>query len=289
MLSRSGTRILIEDEGGAVHHCHSRRRAGGAVCGDRIAWESSGREGCVLTEVYPRHNEVTRRDRHRRLRTIAANVDQLVIVSAPCPAPQWDLIDRYLVAAAAMDAQALLLLNKTDLIEAGETAPAALGVYRRAGYATLGTSVVTGAGLPALAEALRGRTSILVGQSGVGKSALVQRFLPELDIAVGRLSAQGTTGRHTTTQATLYHLPQGGDLIDSPGVRTFEPPRLTPAQVHRGFREFRPHAGHCRYHNCTHTNEPGCAIMAAARAGEIDPRRLESYRHLLRSIQGQNP
>lgn len=283
VLARSGTRMVVEDERRTLHHCHPRRRAGGAVCGDRVTWEASGPGECVVTEVHPRHNEVTRRDRHRRLRTIAANVDQLVIVLAPRPAPQWALIDRYLVAAASMDAQTLLLLNKVDLIEAGETAVSeAVHVYRRAGYATLTTSAVSGEGLAALTRTLRERTSILVGQSGVGKSALVRHFLPQMDITVGRLSTQSATGRHTTTQATLYHLPQGGDLIDSPGVRTFEPPQLTPAEVQRGFLEFRPYAGQCRYHNCTHTNEPGCAIIAAA---EIDPRRLDSYQQLLKSIQ----
>lgn len=287
MITRSGTRLMVEDEQGTGRWCHPRRRAGRAVCGDRVHWEWPEGGGCVLTSVQPRRNEVTRRNRHRRLRTSAANVDQLVVVIAPRPAPQWGLIDRYLVAGAALDAQVLLLLNKLDLIGPGDHVVEDLAIYARAGYATLTTSAATGEGMDALANALRDRTNILVGQSGMGKSALARYFLPHQDIAIGGLSVQGSAGRHTTTQATLYHLPPGGDLIDSPGVRHFDPPRLTSVEIQKGFLEFRPHAGRCRFHNCTHMNEPGCAVIGAAEGREIHSRRLASYQRLFRSLQGE--
>jgi len=283
VVTRFGAELLVMEAAGRVRRCRSRRRLERIVCGDRVALEHTDR-GCVVTEVLARHNAVTRHDRHGRPRVIAANVDQMVVVSACRPPPNWGMVDRYLVAAENLPAEAAVLLNKTDLPCGDETAER-IEVYRRIGYPVLRTSALTGQGLDALRDRLRDRTSILVGPSGVGKSALVKALLPDLEIRIGAVSAAHGTGRHTTTRATLYTLPQGGRLIDSPGVRDFEPPAFDARALQRGFREFAPYLGRCRFPDCTHTVEPGCAVIAAAQAGGIDPRRLESYQRLVRQAR----
>lgn len=279
VVTRYGARLEVLHDDGTVSRCTARRRLEHIVCGDRVRFEQHNGD-CVVTDILPRRNALTRSDPRGRPRTIAANIDQLVVVTACLPAPHWGMVDRYLAAAENLPAEAVLVLNKTDLACEAETVQR-LDVYARIGYATLRTSARTGSGLDALRALLRARTSILVGASGVGKSALVQALLPELDIRLGALSEAHGTGRHTTTRATLYRLPEGGRLIDSPGVRDFEPPPFDLHQLQRGFREFTPYLGRCRFPDCTHTTEPGCAVTAAARAGEIDPRRLDSYRRLV--------
>jgi ribosome biogenesis GTPase len=278
VVTRFGAELLVMDAAGLTRRCRARRRLEHVVCGDRVAVET-GDKGCVVTDVLPRRNAVTRRDRQGRTRVIAANIDQMVVVTACRPAPNWGMVDRYLVAAENLPAEAAVVLNKIDL-DCEDEAGKRLDLYGRIGYPALRASALTGRGLDALRARLRDRTSILVGASGVGKSALVKALLPDLDIRIGAISEAHGTGRHTTTRATLYTLPQGGRLIDSPGVRDFEPPAFGVRELQRGFREFAPYLGQCRFPDCTHTVEPGCAVIAAARDGVIDPRRLESYQRL---------
>ena len=279
VVTRYGAELLVMDSQGGTHRCRSRRRLEHLVCGDRVRFEL--RDGaCVVTEVLPRDNALTRTDARGRPRVIAANIDQVVVVTACLPPPNWGMVDRYLVAAENLPAGALVLLNKIDLSGPDRTDCARLAVYERIGYPTLATSTLSGQGLDRLRTRLQGHTSIFVGQSGVGKSSLIKALLPQLDIRIGELSQAHGTGRHTTTRTMLYLLPEGGRLIDSPGVRDFEPPRFSVRELERGFVEFAPYLGHCRYPDCTHTVEPGCAVVAAAEAGEIDPERLRSYQRL---------
>ena len=147
-------------------------------------------------------------------------------------------------------------------------------------------SALAGEGLDALRARLTGHCSILVGQSGVGKSSLIKRLLPDHDITVGKLSVASGLGKHTTTATTLYHLPNGGRLIDSPGVRDFRLGAVPPAELARGFREFQPCLGHCKFNDCRHLSEPGCAVIDAVTDGRISARRLESYRRLLQKPDG---
>ena len=205
------------------------------------------------------------------------------IVVASRPSFQEGLIDRYLAASEIIGAQPLLVVNKADMLDAGGryTMEERLAPFEKIGYDLLFTSNRTTDGLKELHEHLGGHTSILVGQSGVGKSSLVLSLLPDLEIRVGALSEAPGLGRHTTTVASLYHLPDGGDLIDSPGVRDFNLWTRDAGEVAYGFRDFRPFLGQCRFNNCQHVTEPGCAVSDAARRGEIEPRRLESYRHIL--------
>ena len=204
------------------------------------------------------------------------------------PAHDAFLIDRYLVAAELAGATPLVVINKSDLLDprVADMPTDDLRGYADIGYGILLMSARENTGIDKLAQALVNRTSILVGQSGVGKSSLIKRLLPERDIQIGRLSDASGQGRHTTTATTLYHLPQGGDLIDSPGVRDFRLGETTPADLARGFREFRPYLGLCRFQDCRHQSEPGCAVKAAMRKGMISERRLTSYTRLAKGRIG---
>jgi ribosome biogenesis GTPase / thiamine phosphate phosphatase len=278
VLARFGAELVIEDETGQARRCTTRRRLQDAVCGDRVEWMPSEAGNDVVTAILPRHNLLERLDPRGQIRAVAANIDQVVLVTARRPPPQWPLVDRYLVAIETLEATALLVINKTDLEDsAAEDTRPMEALYGGLGYDVLHTSATTGLGFDALRVRLKGCTSVLVGQSGVGKSSLIQALLPDEDLRIGELSEATGEGRHTTTAARLYHLPDGGDLIDSPGVRDFTPPPLPPEALARGFVEFRPHLGHCRFHNCVHDREPGCAVKAAVASGEISTERYASY------------
>jgi ribosome biogenesis GTPase len=233
-----------------------------------------------------------RPDPYGKLKPVAANIDRIFIVIAPLPAPHGNLIDRYLVAAEACGIEPVLVLNKTDLLAADPglraTVDALLAIYPTLGYQLLRVSsrpCDAGGGLEPLLAGLRGHTSVFVGQSGVGKSSLVNTLLPGVDLRVGALSELTNKGTHTTTTAQLFHLPSGGSLIDSPGIREFGLWHMSRAQVEQGFREFRPHLGHCRFRDCKHREEPGCAILEAAAAGAISAPRLDSYRRIVESLE----
>ena len=261
---------------------------GRPCCGDRVTVRRADDESAVVVAIEPRRNEFARADARQRRQIIAANLDRVLIVIAPAPPPSRDLVERYLVAVHSLGIEPVLVLNKADLLNGAAIEPGGpldhLEDYRRLGYTVLETSCKAAPGTSVLDAALQNRVSILVGQSGVGKSSLVQALLPDVDIRTGALSQVTGLGRHTTTVTMLYHLPDGGDLIDSPGVRDFS---LSPVAVDRlaqGFREFRPYLGQCRFHNCRHAGEPGCAVQDAARSGVINQRRLANYRELVRMM-----
>jgi len=283
-----GAALVLEDDQGELHKCHARQNLGPITCGDRVVWQASELGDGVVTAVAPRNTCLERPDSHGRLRPIAANLDRLVIVVASAPDFSEAMIDRYLVAAELTGIPAALLLNKTDLLDA-TTRPqveARLADFARIGYPVWQASCSAEHGLDTLLEALAGGTSLLVGQSGVGKSSLVNALIPGRDIRTGALSKTGGRGTHTTTVTTLYHLAGGGDLVDSPGVWEFGPPIDSATELEHGFIEFRPHLGHCRFADCSHLVEPGCAVEAAVKAGEIAHRRLKSYRQLHNELSG---
>jgi len=282
VLVNYGKSVLVEDDAGCLYRCVARRKLPQVVSGDRVAWEPVGAQEGVINAVEPRHTVLQRADSANRTRALAANIDQILIVVAPQPAHDAFLIDRYLVAAELAGATPLVVVNKADLLDpqSADAPEDALREYAAIGYGTLLTSVREDSGIDKLVQTLVNRTSILVGQSGVGKSSLINRLLPELDIQIGKLSDASGQGRHTTTATTLYHLPQGGDLIDSPGVRDFRLGETAPADLARGFREFRPYLGLCRFQDCRHLSEPGCAVKAAMREGAVSERRMASYTQL---------
>ncbi|MAT65057.1 MAG: ribosome small subunit-dependent GTPase [Gammaproteobacteria bacterium] len=287
VIRHHGRNALVETASGERLECTARKRVHDLACGDRVEWSPAGENQGVIERVLPRASVLTRPDHRGRPRALAANVDQLLIVIAPEPEPTAALIDRYLIAAELMPARPVLVLNKTDRLTADTRThiDALLAEFAALGMPVVRVNTREPGALQPLIELLATHTSILVGQSGVGKSSLVNALLPEHDIRVGELSEASGQGRHTTSDTTLYHLPGGGELIDSPGVRDFHLWHIDKAELAQGFCEFRDYAGRCRFHNCRHLNEPGCAVQAAVDAGEISARRLESYRKLYAQLE----
>lgn len=277
-MAAYGRRYLVELADGGTLDCVTRGKRGALACGDRVTVVRAARGQGVIESLAPRTTLLYRSDRARQ-KLIAANVTQIVVVTAPRPAIHEDLVNRCLAAAEHAGIPALIALNKSDLPEA-DSALAALEPWRRLGYRVVALSARRD---PApLAPHLSGQTSVLVGQSGVGKSTLVNALVPGASVRVAELSAALDSGRHTTTHARLYHLDAESHLIDCPGLQEFGLHHLDPGALQRAFVEFRPFLGQCRFRDCRHVAEPGCAIAAAADRGEIGAGRLDSYRALVR-------
>lgn len=287
VIAHYGTQVAVESEPGNSQRCHLRANLEGLVTGDRVVWCEGDPMGVVVAQR-ERHSVLSRPDPYGKLKPVAANIDQILLVIAPRPEPHANLIDRYLVAAEVVGIEPVILLNKMDLLAAEPALAQAmddlLAIYPTLGYRILRTSIRDG-GLDELQSALHERTSVFVGQSGVGKSSLVNALLPAADIRVGALSESTQKGTHTTTTALLLHLNCGGTLIDSPGIREFGLWHMSRAQVEQGFREFRPLLGTCKFRDCQHQHEPGCAILAGVESGVISERRLESYRRIVASLE----
>jgi ribosome biogenesis GTPase len=279
---------LVEDTEGGLHRCVARRGLPQIVCGDKVQWLPTGDATGVIEAIMPRRSVLLRAAGNNALRPLVANIDQIIIEAALEPALDSFLIDKYTVAAELAHTEPLIVINKADLLQPAERSRVEqlMHEYQAIGYTTLLTSTLLNTGLEAFMDCLANRTSILVGQSGGGKSSLVKRLLPDHDITVGKLSAASGLGRHTTTATTLYHLPQGGMLIDSPGVRDFRLGAVPAGELAQGFREFLPYLGHCKFNDCRHLTEPGCAVAAALAEGHISERRMASYRLLLQDAAG---
>lgn len=284
VLSHYGKQADVENNGDrTVVRCHLRANLGNIVAGDRVIWRA-GADGGVVTALFPRDSELHRPDSFGKLKLVAANVTRMVIVIAPEPQAHANLIDRYLVVAETLGMEPLLLLNKRDLLSADSELPALLADYAGLGYKTVQISARVDDGMADLHLHLHSGTSIFVGQSGVGKSSVIQALLPDHAIKVGALSEQEQKGRHTTTYARLYHFPFGGDCIDSPGIREFGLWHMSADQVAEGFREFRAHMDNCRFRNCSHRHEPGCALQDAVQQGQVSAQRFQSYQQIIASL-----
>ncbi len=288
IIAHYGVQLDIErpSEPGSLYRCHLRANLPPLVTGDRIIWRPGKDDIGVVVAQLPRESELCRPDNQGRIKPVAANIDYIVLVVAPVPRAHANLIDRYLVAAEAVDIEPVLLLNKTDLID--ETNRDYLlnlmATYRDLGYQVLTASTTAEHELSAIQELLKDHTSVFVGQSGVGKSSLVNVLLPGIETKVGELSEQTGKGMHTTTAARLFHFPDGGSLIDSPGIREFGLWHMEPEDVLNGFREFREFLGYCRFRDCQHELEPGCALLQALDEGKIEQKRMDSYRQILASL-----
>lgn len=290
VIAHFGVQVEVEaqdgDVAGQVFRCHLRANLPALVTGDKVVWRAGNQGIGVIVAQMPRSTELCRPDSRGQLKPVAANVDLIVIVFAPAPEPHANLIDRYLVAAEHAGIRPLLLLNKADLINE-QNAPALnalLAVYRQLGYPLLEVSAHHGDGMQQLQTLLDGHISVFVGQSGVGKSSLVNSLLPDVDTRVGELSEWSGQGQHTTTTARLYHFPGGGELIDSPGIREFGLGHVSRADVEAGFIEFNELIGTCRFRDCKHDREPGCALLKALDEGRITPQRMNSYRSIIASL-----
>jgi len=284
VIATFGRHLLLRSPDGIVHKARPQGRHLEIACGDRVEYEQNAGE-TIVTAVCPRATQLRRSSLRARSELLAANLTQLAVVVAPLPEPDLFVVDRFLCAAECAGLHALIVCNKQDLA-LQQPMQAALAPYAALGYPICGLSAAAAADAPQLLDplraALRDHTTIFVGQSGVGKSSLTRLLTSDpAQIAIGAL-IKDEEGRHTTTASRLFDCDGGGRIVDSPGVRDFAPAidDLEPTTL--GFREVAQRASQCRFQDCSHMQEPGCAVQAAVQAASVDARRYESYRRLRR-------
>lgn len=295
VIGRFGKHADVEDQSGTITRCHIRRTVDSVVCGDNVMFSKEDNDDSAVTGVIEivkdRHSLLSRPDFYDGIKPIAANIDQIIIVSSVLPVLSLNIIDRYLVACEDTGIQPVIVLNKVELMsdEERKETQTALKLYEKLGYRVMFTSCKSGEGIEALSQLLGDKISVFVGQSGVGKSSLINQILPGADELVGEISDNSGLGQHTTTAAKLLHIPTGGDLIDSPGVREFALWHLPHERVTWGFIEFRDFLGGCKFRDCKHLNDPGCLLRQAVEDGQIDAQRFDSYHRILVSMEEQRP
>lgn len=287
VLAVQGLHSTVEAAGGAIFSCATRRllktiatdKRHVVAAGDFVMFRPVTDDEGIIERVEPRTTVLSRATRGRQ-QIIVTNVDQLLIIaSAAEPYLKPNLIDRFLITAHKTGLRPLVCINKIDLVDLASLAPL-VGTYSQLGYEVLLLSAATGFGIDRLRRALAGRASVVAGQSGVGKSSLVNAVDPSLVLRTAAVSAESQKGRHTTTTARLWPLACGGYVVDTPGIRQFQLWDVIPAEVAGFYRDIRPYINHCRFPNCTHTHEAGCAVKNAVADGWLDLRRYESYCHL---------
>ena len=303
VISHHGRQLFAETEQLKKIKCKIRQNLGDIACGDYVVVQQakdldsrhkstashSDASQYVVVAVKERSNLLVKTGFAGAIKPVAANIGQLVIVTALKPKPNPYLIDRYLTAAENLPAKALIVINKVDLLdyETKRTVDDLTGLYSSIGYDVISTSIKQDLGLDALSDALSNTTSILVGLSGVGKSSIVKAILPKEEIKIGETSQATGEGKHTTTVSALYHLKDNGIIIDSPGVRDFTPINNSIDEITHGFKDIRKFSGACKFSNCSHTNEPGCAMKQAVSDGLLDEQRFNNYLRLIQEFNEQ--
>ncbi|MDR3299491.1 MAG: ribosome small subunit-dependent GTPase A [Candidatus Accumulibacter sp.] len=279
VIAAHGRHYLVELPDGGALPCFPRGKKSRLACGDQVLIVRDNATQGVIDAVLPRRALLYRSNAFRQ-KLIAANVSLVIIVVAVEPSFSEELVTRCLVAAESQDIGALIVLNKCDLADRLASAEAALAPFSRLGCPILRLSARDNAGADALRPPLAGQSGVLVGQSGMGKSTLINALIPEAKARTREISQALDSGKHTTTHATLYRLPENASIIDSPGLQEFGLHHLSLPELEHGFREFRPLRGSCRFRDCRHDREPGCAIRAAVDAGDIAPSRYAAFRAL---------
>ena len=277
VVAAHGRQYRVELTNGELLLCYPRGKKSEVACGDRVVVAPGGDQQGVIETVAPRHTLLYRSNQYKQ-KLIAANVTQIVVVVATEPSFSDELVTRCIVAAESQDIKILIVLNKCDLTTRLDLALAQLDVFARLGYPLLQLSARAGA--EQLRPYLQGQTSVLVGQSGMGKSTLTNALLPHAAAPTREVSVALDSGKHTTTHATLYRIDADSALIDSPGLQEFGLHHLSVGAIENGFRELRPLLGLCRFRDCRHDREPGCAVNSALDAGAIDARRYAALRAL---------
>lgn len=278
VVAAHGRQYVVELADGSRLPCFPRGKKSEVACGDYVDLKRSSEDQGVIEAIQPRRSLLYRSNEIRQ-KLIAANVDQLVIVVATEPAFSDELVARALLAADSEDIETLIILNKADLADKLPAARAQLATLSGLGYPILELSALDHA--EDLRPFLQGKTSVLVGQSGMGKSTLVNALIPAANAATREISQALDSGKHTTTHATLYHLDADSHLIDSPGLQEFGLGHLDRQDIENAFREFRPYLGQCRFRDCRHDREPDCALNAAVSAGKIEKSRFSIYHRIV--------
>ena len=288
VIAAHGRHYVVRTEAGERLVCFTRGKKSEAACNDAVDVEALGSGQGVIDAVRPRRNLISRSNGFRT-KMLAANLDQLAIVVAVAPPFSEELLGRALVAAEAVDIPARIILNKIDLVDRVDAARATLAPYRALGYAVDEISVRHEASTArdALTAPFAAHATLLLGQSGMGKSSLLNLLVPDAQAATREISEALQTGKHTTTDAKLYDMPSGdAALVDTPGFQEFGLAHLTPGTIERAFPDLRPHLGKCRFVNCTHLHEPGCAVLEARARGAIAERRYALFAQLTRESHG---
>ncbi len=275
VVSHLGKGIAVETNQ-RTFLCQTRRKLETVAVGDKVLFYQVSADQGRIEKILPRRSLLTRPGRNGKTRPVAANIDNIFVVFAAEPNCDFLLIDQYLAICENRNIEARLVFNKIDL-ERPKSVEQDLQYYQSLGYRLYRVSASENIGISELKQALCKRVSIFTGQSGVGKSSLTNVLIPDKELKTNTVSTITRHGRHTTTAATLYHLPDGGDLIDSPGVAIFGLAELTESQLAWGFREFQPLIKHCRFHNCHHVNDKGCAIKQAIENGDISQSRYQRF------------
>lgn len=277
VITRFSRHVEIEDNQGKRIRCSIRPNLETLVAGDRIIWQTEGDNQGVVVSLYPRASILARPTSAGLKKPVAANITQMIVVIAPKPEISWPLLDSYLIMAETLRLHTIILLNKTDL-PCEELKGKLLADYRLLNYPIIMISNTIPSSIEQLKIALDHQISVFVGQSGVGKSSIISAILPhEENIATNEISVGTELGRHTTSNSRYYHLPSGGALIDSPGVREFNLWHIDANQIAQGYIEFKPYLSLCKFRNCTHTDTPFCAIIDAVNNGKISRNRYENF------------
>jgi ribosome biogenesis GTPase len=265
--------------------CHIRANVDSIAVGDKVIWRENTQGEGVIVAVEQRTSVIERPDGLGKLKPVAANIDQVFLVFAVQPEPHPTLIDRYLIAAENAGIEAKLVFNKIDLLTGENPVQTLIETYRALDYEVFEISCYQSLGLDAIRNALRDKVSVFAGQSGVGKSSIINALLPDVDAKVGELSDSVNKGKHTTTTASMFELPEcGGYVIDSPGIREFHLNHYSPEQIYKGYRELHDVLGCCQFRDCKHQQEPGCKVKERLESGDVNESRVLSLAFILHSL-----